>query len=528
MSDVYIERRPDTDFKKEYWLWHRMLYNGPRPILPLWQVDIVREDHLLADGFGWIGSFLASVVSTEDVAGNWTVVDKAAWTYYKSTADGGASLGTGDPTADGSWSLSTSGVDDTQTGAAVSHQSYRTTSAGAKAEYEFTITANEIGACVDLQMLLWGVNFGDTHIGVTKDAAPFALNGRGTDPGEVYLGDGFVTWTKNQPWDANGNTVDGFQPNNMNFPMEVLRNLEPGTYKITLTHNGVGARRCGPGRLRIRKHQTEIMPDDANRQLWFAEYTIDATYTHVGAFLHGNGTSDVLAVTKLGLGFVGGPAHGEETQTAATWTKDGGAFDAAGMAEGDITAGTEFILSTTTMVDEDNLGVDLVEMDATYTFNAQGLTVSVDLTWQQDCTLAVCYIGMYSPGVRARVPAPFRPDYIQFGIDDPVARGGTEQGYDVTRRAWSYGDIEGDERNVGRKMVCTTADPSGYGDFDSTLEKVFIITGGKTYVKIAGGTSVTTGLKWSNLWTRYNFVEANYPGRAVNVTGQASVLHGQR
>lgn len=528
MSDVYIERRPDTDLKKEYWLWHRLLFNGPRPVLPLWQVDVVREDHLLADGFAWIGSFLASVTSLEDVAGNWTVVDKAAWTYYKSTADGGASLGTGDPTADGSWAQSEAGVDDTQTAVAVSHQVFRTDQAGAKAEYEFTIAANEVGSCVDMQMLLWGVNYGSMHIGATKDAAPFALNGRGIDPGEVYLGSGYTSWSKRRPWDANGDTVDDSQPTNSNYPMEILRNLEAGTYKITLTHNGVGARRCAIGRLRIRKNQTEIMPDDANRQLWFAEYTIDATYTFAGPFLHSNTTSDVIAVTKLGLSFVGGPAHGEETQTAAAWTKDGDAFNAGAMSEGDITAGAEFILSTTTMIDEDNGGVDLVEMDATYTFNAQGLTVSVDLTWQQSCTVSVCYVGMYSPGEQVRIPDVFMPDEIQFGIEDPVARGGTEQGNDVTRRAYLYGDIEGDERNVGRKLVCLTGDPSEYGDFDSTIEKVFIVEGGKTYLRIAANTDVVLNEVWPDLWTRYNFVEANYPGRAVNVSGRGGVLHGQR
>ena len=527
MSDVYIERRPDTDFKREYWIWHRLLHNGPRPALPLWQVDVVRENHMLADGFAWIGCFLASVTSLEDVADNWTVVDKAAWTYYE--ADG-TSLGAGDPTGSAEWIESDVLGDDLQTAGVLSSKSYRTVTAGGKAEYEFTITANEVGAFVDLQLLLWGVFFGDTHIGVTKDGGAFALNGRGVDPGETYLGDGYVTWSKHRPWDANGDTVDGLQPNSKNYPMEILRNLEAGTYKITLTQNlpsGTG-RRCGPGRLRIHKNQTEIMPDDANRLLWFAEYTINAAYTFAGPFLHSNGTTDVLAVKKLGLGFVGGPAHGEETQTAANWTKDGEAFNAGAMSEGDITAGTEFILRTTTMLDEDVGGVDLVELDATYTFNARGLTVNVDLEWQQACTVAVCYVGMYSPGESTRVPDTFKPDEIQFGIDDPVARGGTEQGYDVTRRAYLYGDIEGDERNVGRKLVCTTADPSGYGDFDSTIEKVFIVEEGKTYLRIAANTVVVLNEVWPNLWTRYNFVEAAYPGRAVNVTGRGGVLHGQR
>ncbi len=527
MSDVYIERRTDIDGKKEYWLWHRLLYNGARPTLPLWQVDVVREDHMLADGFAWTGVFLASVTSLEDVASNWTVVDKAAWTYYE--ADG-TSLGTGDPTSSAEWIESDVLGDDLQTAGVLSSKSYRTITAGGKAEYEFTITANEVGAFVDLQMLMWGVNFGDTHIGIMKDGVAFALNGRGVDPGEIYLDAPFISWTKHQPWDANGDTVDEHQPTSSNYPMEILRNLEAGTYKITLTQNlpsGTG-RRCGPGRLRIRKNQTEIMPDDANRQLWFAEYTINAAYIFAGPFLHSNTTSDVVAMLKQGLGFVGGPAHGEEVQSAAVWTRNGvGPFDAAGMAEGAITAGDAYTLTTTTILYEDNgrtEGDKLAEVIVVYTFDATGLTVDVQIEWLQNTTITTCYVSMFAPGESARVPDVFEPDEIQFGDAAPVARGGTESEFDVVRRTYLYGDMEGTERNVGRKLVCSTNDLSAYGDFSSTTAKVFIIAEGKTYVKIADSTAVTVGLKWSGLITRYRFVESSYPWRAGQVVGGA--LHG--
>lgn len=509
---VYLERRTDTNGKEEYWVWHKILYNNPLPKMPLWMVDVFRENHNQPCGIQWIGSFLSSLVSKHDSSDNWLVAGRNA---------GGSWIGEADLRWNESglgWGNFADGVDDAETAGFDSTLLRTSSTAGAYGDFTFTITSALEGASLEIQMGFWWTRYKNWKLTVTKDGSPFALNGRGLLFPLVRIGgNDYATMCKTPCWDSNGiynNDNQGADANYANMPMEILRNLETGTYTVKLEYYNQGASSVCLGRVRLRKQSgsyADIKPDDANRTLYFAEYDNTAgNYFSRSVWQSGTRSSIIVAVRKSGdANFNGGNSHGGETQSSATFKIDGVVQTPA---QGDIVSGSVCTVETSGMI-EDDAAANLVQSDVTYTINDSGLTISPTLTWQQTTTIELGYVGMYLPNhaVDGVVPTPYHVSQYVIGSDAPKSYppGAKDDGYTDEQWKLLHNDTSLNERNVGRTFYWENT-PAGWGGFNSSTLKKFMQNTGKFYTTIAENTPVTNGETFGPMPTLFYYAETDY------------------
>ena len=545
-----------------------VLYKGQRPPMPMWQTVVFGENiaNMNYKDYPDTGA---------NPDGDWDVEGFFCRGFVSKAQDSATCnvWGRGDWNTNGSWSNVTLGTDDGQTsgGSAPftvdsSLHAYAT-ALGAFAYIDVTVPATwgrgegvidyQMGAKVSLSP--YTQNFQITaqmrpNGGSALDFRNIPLNGRGAVSAN-YNWDANNQINEVRPWLPDGRVTNAPYTSapggNRNLTLELLRNLDPGVYRITITKIVDSTHYATIGRIRVRRVSSALLdPSAANTVDWFKEYArIGSGFQAPGPYswYYGGNSSYMLAIADSGsTHFFGGGAHGNMNATSASfqvqstpggnWTSLGNTVHAGDTLQTDSPNawhgpyyGVKLVQAAKLDIDSSTNASYFADVDETFLIDQDGMHVTMNFTWTGQSSPfnnvnSGSYVAMYQANTGSYIPKgayttlnPYNATHIRFGqllaADEFAITGAPHSKYDVRARVHKFDLVEGcEQRNVGREFVYTWNNAvNTLPGYSAGTSKHFIggAGGTKTYVSITNSRNVSAAEVWTVKFDAY-YAERNY------------------